>query len=215
MFVLWPMDVVRGRHLAGPRAPAPAELPLSLALPPELLEGSRSLTLRRIEGHLAAVAQGPGGTRVWDLDQGGPAGPVMPLAWAEAVAQHEMPGAVPSAVLLHDAEGRGQVLAGRAAGSLGEPSDYAGPFPAYAFHYQQGPSLHLYVDALTGEVRQRRTAVWRAYDLAFRLHSLDMVPEGLRRGLMASVVLSGLAAVGTGLLLAWKRLRRRPAGGVH
>lgn len=213
VFVAWPMDEVRGRHLAGAPAAVQAPLPLSLALPPELLDGHAVLTLRRIEGHLAAVALGPGGhgaaTQVWDLDAGMAVGPVIPAAWAEAAARRGVRGApAPTAGLLLAGEGPAQVLTGTPKDLAAAATEYPGPFPAYAFHFEV-ESLHVYVDALTGEVRQRRTARWRFYDLAFRLHALEMVPEGLRRPLMALVALTGLLTAATGAVLGWKRLRRR------
>ena len=71
--------------------------------------------------------------------------------------------------------------------------------------------MHLYVDALDGEVRARRTSLWRFYDLAFRLHGLDFLPDGGKRAVIWLVVLSWLALGVTGLRLglAWLRRSRR------
>ena len=88
-------------------------------------------------------------------------------------------------------------------------TEYPGPFPAYAFHLDQGPSMHLYVDGLTGEVKARRSGVWRFYDWCFRLHSLDITGDGTKRGVILAA--SGLwFALGiTGSAMAWRKLRRR------
>lgn len=69
--------------------------------------------------------------------------------------------------------------------------------------------MHLYVDGLTGEVKARRTGVWRFYDWCFRLHSLDITGDGAKRSVIFAV--SGLwFALGiTGTVMAWRKLRRR------
>lgn len=216
VFITWPMDVVRGRHLAGGQTPAVEALPAGLQVPASLLEGARTLTVRRVDGHILAVAHRPEGPQVWDLDRGVALGPVIPFAWVEQIARKDFRGSFEiEEVYLYGPEGIGKRLVGSGPESLPTPGEFSGPFPAYAFHLASGPSAHFYVDALTGEARQRRTGIWRAYDLAFRLHSLEFLPEGIRRPLMGLVGLGGLLAALTGTLMAWKRLRKRPAKALH
>ena len=208
VFIAWPMDVVRGRHLSAGRPAAVEVLPSGLAVPASLLEGASSLSVRRVEGHIVAVAQRPQGPQVWDLERGVSLGSTLPVEWVEQVARRGFRGAFEvEAVYLYGADGVGQRLSGSGPGSVPTPGEFSGPFPTYAFHLAAGPSTHFYVDALTGEPRQRRTMIWRAYDLAFRLHSFDFASEKIRRTLMGAVCLGGLLAVLTGILMAWKRLR--------
>jgi uncharacterized iron-regulated membrane protein len=68
--------------------------------------------------------------------------------------------------------------------------------------------MHLYMDALSGEIRARRRSIWRIYDFAFRLHSLEFLSDGAKRTLMVAVVGLGLVLSTTGLAMAMKRLRR-------
>lgn len=212
VFIVWPMDVVRGRHLTSVEVAAAAPLPPGLQIPSSLLEGSQSLSVRRVEGHIVAVAGRKSGPQVWDLERGEALGSSLPLGWVEQGARRHFKGPFPlEAIYLYGPDGTGKRMSGTGPDSLPPPAEFAGPFPAYAFHLATGPSAHLYLDALTGEVRQRRTAIWRAYDLAFRLHSLDFASEPVRRTLMALVGLAGLLTTGTGASMAWKRLKRRPA----
>jgi hypothetical protein len=71
--------------------------------------------------------------------------------------------------------------------TLGFPDEYAGPRPVYGFRLRQ-EGMHLYVDALTGEVRARRRGIWHIYDFAFQLHSLEFPSDAARRALMMGVV---------------------------
>jgi len=212
VFILWPMDVVQGRHLATAEATKTEPLPPGLQLPASLVDGSRSLNIQRVAGHIVAIAHRPEGAQMWDLEQGVNMGSVIPLAWAEQAARRGFKGPFEvEAVYLFGPDGIGNKLSGVGPEALAPPGEFPGPFPSYAFHLSKGPSTHFYVNALNGEALQRRTGIWRAYDLAFRLHSLDFVWEGARRALMGVVGLGGLLAGLSGALMAWKRLRKRPA----
>jgi hypothetical protein len=71
--------------------------------------------------------------------------------------------------------------------------------------------MHLYVDALDGAVRARRTSLWRLYDGAFRLHGLDFLPDYAKRAVMWLVIAGWLALGVTGFRLARAWLGRRAA----
>lgn len=212
VFIAWPMEVVRGGHLVTGDGAAADPLPPGLPIPASLVEGAQSLIVRRVEGHIVAVARRKAGPQVWDLERGEALGSVLPLAWVEQGARRHFKGPFTlEAVYLYGPDGTGKRMSGAGPEAVPVPAEFAGPFPAYSFHLASGPSAHLYMDALTGEARQRRTAIWRVYDLAFRLHSLDFAPESVRRILMALIGLSGLLTTATGASMAWKRLRKRPA----
>lgn len=200
VFALWPIEQVRGRTLSTGRTAPAVSLKASHSLPPAQVEGALSATLLAVEGHPVAVIRRESGTDVWDLEAGRSLGPVVPLDWALEAARRDFDGTfqVASTRLLR---------AGEAA-----PAEYAGPLPAYAIHLAGPERMHLYVDALTGEVRARRTGVWRFYDLCFNLHSLAITGDGTKRVLILLVCALWFALGGTGLVMAWRRLRRaRPA----
>lgn len=208
VFSLWPIATIRGTTLA--RGGATPEVRLSGAhVPPaHLLPGARSLRVVPVRGRvLALVDRGPE-TEVWDLEAQRSLGPVIPLAWALDLAAADLAQASePDAVyLLTRADGMHRIL-GSGPERAPLPTEYAGPLPAYAIHHPGRAGVHLYVDALDGQVRARRRALWRFYDLAFRLHSFEFTGDGLKRFVQLSVCLLWLALGVTGARMAWQRLR--------
>lgn len=211
VFALRPIEEVRGRTWSTGGAAASPPLEPGLRLPPEALAGATSVTLRRVEGRqVAVVERGQEGPEVLDLDAGRSLGGAIPLEWALAAARRDFAGAfVPEAVFLHERSGAGRRVGGGVPAEVERPEEYAGPLPAYAVHLRGQPGMHLYVDALDGTVRARRTSLWRLYDGAFRLHGLEFLPDGAKRAVMALVVAGWLALGVTGLRLALAWLRRR------
>lgn len=208
VFVLWPIETVRGKSLSSGRGLPPTTLQSWMTPPPAALEGAMGVVLKNVEGHPVALVDRGAGTEVWDLGEKKHLGPVLPLDWARGAARRDIRGAYDEeAVYLFLRSGPGQRVAGNGPTTLSLASEYAGPRPAYAFHLRNA-SLHLYVDALTGEVRARRRGIWRFYDLAFRLHSLEFLPDGSKRILMMGVIALGFVLSITGLAMAVKRLRR-------
>jgi len=196
VFALWPIEQVRGKTLASGQGPPKVLLSADQAPPPHLLEGALSLRVQAVEGRPVAVIQREGGTEVWDLEEGRSLGPVIPLDWALEAARRDFRGAflVAEARLLP--------------AHLPPPPEYAGPLPVYAIDLAGPDRMHLYVDALTGEVRARRTGVWRFYDLCFNLHSLAITSDGAKRALILLICALWLALGGTGVGMAWRRFRR-------
>lgn len=210
VFTLWPIETVRGKSLSSGQTLPSVPLQAWMAPPPEALEGALGVVLKNVEGHPVALVDRGTETEVWELGEKKRLGPVLPLAWARESARRDVKGAYgEESVYLFLRSGPGQRVAGTGPASLDLPSEYAGPRPAYAFHLRNA-SLHVYVDALTGEVRARRRGLWRFYDLAFRLHSLEFLPDGSKRILMMGVIALGFVLSVTGLMMAVKRLRRQP-----
>jgi len=214
VFALRPMDEIRGRTLS--RGPAPAPAPLDPARLPAAaaLAGATAVTIRVVEGRqVAVVERGAAAPEVLELAGGRSLGPAIPLEWALAAARRDFAGPfeVEAAYLL-PREGPTRRVAGAGPEVVEPPEEYAGPRPAYALHLAGPGGVRVYVDALDGAVRARRTAAWRLYDLAFRLHALDFLPDGAKRAAIAAVVAGWLALGATGLRLALAWLRRRAAG---
>lgn len=213
VFALWPIEQVRGRTLStGLKAPV-ADLS-RVRLPEGLLDGAQQVTLQSVEGHPVAIVHRGKAVQVVDLASGAALGPVIPMAWALEAARRDVRGSFsPGEILLYDEAGRGRRQDAPDTAPRSLPSEYSGPLPVYAFHLDHGPSLHLYVDALTGEVRARRSGTWRFYDWCFRLHSLEFTSDGTKRGLMLALCGLWFVLGGTGLYMAWRtrkgRLRTR------
>jgi hypothetical protein len=88
-----------------------------------------------------------------------------------------------------------------------------GPLPVYRVVSEQDPSTIYYVSAHDGAVR-RSDRESRIRNAIVSLHTLDPVKllierEAVRKGLLLSLSLIGIAAVGTGFYLALPRLRRQ------
>jgi hypothetical protein len=211
VFALRPMEEVRGRTWSTGRAAESPPLDPGLRLPTAALAGATALSVRRVEGHqVAVVERGPAGPEVLDLAAVGSLGGAIPLEWALSAARRDFAGAFdPEVVYLYPRTGPGRRVAGAGPDEEGLPEEYAGPLPAYAVHLRGWPGMHLYVDALDGVVRSRRTSLWRLYDGAFRLHGLDFLPDGAKRAVMGLVVAGWLALGFTGLRLALAWLGRR------
>ena len=87
------------------------------------------------------------------------------------------------------------------------PLDLRQPRPAWQASYADG--THLYIDADTGEVLALRTRFWRAYDLMWGLHIMDLrTREDTSNWFLW---LFGAAALGSCLLGGVLLLRRRKA----
>ncbi len=207
IFALWPIEAIRGKNLSTGLNLAPALLQGEMSPPREALEGAISVTLRVVENHPLALVDRGNQTQVWNLSEKNLLGSVLPLAWAREAARRDFSGAYQEeAVYLFVRSGLGQRVAGLGPETLSLPREYAGPLPAYGFRLRDG-GMHIYVDALTGEVRARRRNIWRIYDFAFQLHSLEFLPDGVKRASMMAVAGLGLLLSITGLAMAVKRLR--------
>jgi hypothetical protein len=208
VFALWPIEAVRGKSLSTGRAQPLALLKGWMSPPSEAMEGAQSVTLRNVEGHPVAIVDRNGQTEVWDLIDKKPVGPVLPLSWVREVARRDFAGSFETdSVYLFMRSGIGQRVDGKGPEVLSLPDEYGGPLPAYGFLLRQS-GMHIYVDATSGDIRARRRSLWRIYDFAFRLHSLEFMSDGTKRALMISIIFLGLLLTGTGLAMVMKRLWR-------
>lgn len=207
IFAVWPIESIRGKDLSTGQILAPAPLQGWMTPPREALEGATSIILRSVENHPLALVHRGDETEVWDLTEKKRLGSVLPLPWAREAARRDFGGIYEEeAVYLFTRFGQGHRVEGKGQEAMDLSGEYAGPLPAYAFRLRGG--MNLYVDALSGEIRARRRSIWRIYDFAFRLHSLEFLPDGAKRTLMMAVVSLGLVLSVTGLAMAMKRLRR-------
>ena len=205
VFVIWPIQTVRGAASSTGRATQLQNLSGWMLPPPEKVEGARSVTIRQIEGRpLAAMDRGES-TEVWDLGAQQSLGPVLPLPWAREIAKRDFSGIYEEeSVYLLPRSGPGLRQAGKGPDLLHPPTEYSGPRPAYVFHLRSN-GTHVYVDALSGELRARRTGIWRIYDLAFRLHSFEFTGDGTKRGVIWTVVGLWMVVSISGLFMAFRR----------
>lgn len=91
------------------------------------------------------------------------------------------------------------------------PIEFRGALPAWQIVFGDADETHLYVDALTGRVSARRSALWRAYDFLWGLHIMDWTArENFNHWpiVIMSVLALVTAITGIGLLVIrfWPRL---------
>jgi uncharacterized iron-regulated membrane protein len=81
--------------------------------------------------------------------------------------------------------------------------------PLYAVTFSDPERSVFYLDAFTGEVRTRRSNLWRFYDVFWRLHIMDWKNgQNFNHPLIIAAAALSLAIVVTGLILLWIRLAR-------
>lgn len=217
-FALFPIETIRGEHLAA--EPEPLEA-VHLV---ELVPGARvAVALDREFGHdwtLDSISvvdrQRQGAWRVAGMHDGQPftrlvdgrSGQVLPMLDADRALR-----AAERAVA-----GGGEIVAVERVDEAPAGSEYRGkPLPAWRVSFAEPEGLNLYLDAWTGEVTARRTDRWRLFDLLWMLHIMDWSTRDdfntwwlqLAAFLGVLVVLGGLAywAMTTSLFR-----RRRMAG---
>ena len=157
LMVLFPIDVVRGEHLLS----APASVTLAAPpVPPAL--GTRplkSLTLeQRAAGPRWLIRYADGEAALADPASGAP---LPALSAAEAVA-----------------EVRGRYLGEEGVAAVDRTAADDPPLelrrPLASWRVTMSEGTRFYVDAGTGEIVARRTALWRFYDFLWGLHILDL-----------------------------------------
>lgn len=216
VFVLHPIEEIRGRSWSTGRTAPPATLATVRLPAPAALLGVRRLTAVVVEGHQVIVLDRgkDDDPSVFDQASGQLLGAAIPLDWALDCARRDFSGPFdPGAVYLLPRQGPARLVSGAGPSEVARPDEYTGPLPAYGVQLRGAPGMRLYVDALDGEVRARRTSWWRFYDWAFRLHALDFLPDGAKRAVIWLVAIGWLGLGATGLKLAMTWLRRsRPKG---
>ena len=186
---LKPITEVRGNHIAV--EPPPALAGTGYALPE--LDGVSSVEMIDRLGTAAFLVTGEGGRRVIDArtgDELDPPGQAAIRAKAESLLKID--SEVTGLTKLHVA-----------------PRDYAGPLPVWQVQLSEPDGTRLYIDAQTGRLVRVRTAHWRAFDVAWRIHILD--PAGERISSWWLTLASGLASLFavSGLVLLWRPRPRR------
>lgn len=89
------------------------------------------------------------------------------------------------------------------------PMDYAGHLPVWQVTLTHPRNARLYMDAMTGQLVRVRTTRWRWFDIAWRVHILDVSGENFNSWWLK--LASGLAVLFalSGLVLLWRPKTRR------
>ena len=192
----FPIETVRGEHLIG-EAPA-----LSLAAPPAPPQiGPRPVASLSLEprpgGARWIVRYADGGARLADPATGRL---LAPLTAADAVR-----------IVEARYTGDAKLASVDRTSAEDPPLELRRPIEAWRISMEDG--ARFYVDARTGEILARRTGLWRAFDIMWGLHIMDLqTREDINNpwliGFGALAVLSLLMALVLLPLAVWKRKRR-------
>lgn len=156
------------------------------------------IELRATPAGLFYIVRGDGGPLRLDARTGAPA-PVS-LAEAEETARRDQPGRPP-------------VLESRLIERDPHPEYRTKPLPAFRIALGDASGMVIYVDAKTGDVSARRSDAFRAFDLFFRVHTMDYGATGsLNNPLLTAAAVLGLLTVWSGVVLWGVRVARRIRG---
>lgn len=201
----FPIDEVRGRHLARNTEPPVLEtatlLPLADAAS-RMEGGATQITLRSMAGDpVFELADAHGAITLMDARSGEILSPL-----GEALARK---------VALYDYAGSGAISE---AALIAEPApEDRTTAPVWRISFDDADETRLYVSPENGKVLARRTATWRLYDFFWMLHIMDFSEreDFNHPALIAFAALSVIvAASGLPLLWwhviapAWRRRRR-------
>lgn len=189
-----PIEEVRGTALRAEPLPLPIGfapvLPVLGSVPAETMtlinRVDRPIWIIRRAGDVVAAADGATGQPMPRVDG--------PLARSIASAALQRPAAITGA---------------RAFAAVDAPLDLRRPRSSWQVRYADG--VHVYVDAVTGEVLAVRSRQWRAFDLMWGLHIMDL---GGREDSSHPILISfaGMALLSCLLGFALLFRRRRAAG---
>jgi hypothetical protein len=186
-----PIEDVRGAPLRA----EPAQLPSGFrAVPPVVTDqGPEAVTLISRVDRPVWVVRYPG-NRMRTAD--GATG-----AWLARV-DARLAERIANAALRHP--GRVDTIAAFAA--VDAPLELRKDRPSWRVAYDDG--LHVYVDAVTGEVLAVRSRQWRAFDFMWGLHIMDLESrEDTHHPLLIIAAISGLLSILAGATLLFRRRR--------
>lgn len=191
-----PIERVRSEH----HVRTVAAPPLPLAVLP-LAEVAARTHSRPTRAELRSTLRGP----VWIL-RSGEAPPVTVSALTGAPLP-AMTAAQARAAAVAAYKGAGAPVAVRYLAT--PPQETGRETPVWRVDFDDAERTTFYVSPQTAEVETRRSALWRFYDLMWRLHILDFRDgENFNTPLLVGVTAMTLLLLVTGLVLLVARLRR-------
>lgn len=84
----------------------------------------------------------------------------------------------------------------------------SGVLPAYVVHMNTKNNLHIYIDAISGEVLKYRTQKWRIFDFLWMMHTMDYEGrDNLNNWLLRAFSILGLLTILSGFTLYFNTSR--------
>jgi hypothetical protein len=190
-----PIEEVRGEHLRRPVPPAALVLPGSAIAAPEAKLKDMRVTMQG--GRAVAILTGlDGNVRRVDFATGAPL-PALDAAAARALVAERITGGEAAArVTLFPADRT--------------PFDFRRPLAVWQVQLSDGTNV--YVGRDTGEIEAVRTRWWRAFDLAWGLHIMDLSErEDTSHPVLILFAALSLTGALIGCVLMFRRRKARPS----
>ena len=197
VMVMYPIETVRGEDLLSP--PPAVALAGAPAVPPTGPRAITTLTLeQRAAGPRWVLRFADGETRLADPATGQL---LPPLSAQEAAAE-----------VRQRYRGEADLTGVDRTSADDPPIDLRRPIEAWRVTMSDG--TRFYVNAHSGEIAVRRTALWRFYDFMWGLHIMDLgTRENINNSWVRIFSVLGAVSVIIGMvllpLISWRRRRRR------
>ena len=198
VMVVLPIEKVRGEHRVG--HPPPVTMDVHAMLTPEQVIARAELD-EIIETDLKVAPRGPlwtlrtsyGREQSFDARTGDPIEEISEAdARKFATLGYEGPGKVVNAVYFDD-----------------PPQRSGANDPVWAVTFDDPEKSVLYLSSLTGEVQSRRSAVWDAYDLAWKFHIMNFKDgDNYNTPILFFASLLAVIVTFSGVVLLWIRIGR-------
>lgn len=196
LMVARPIEAVRGDHLRRESAPAPLVIPGSALADPEA--GLAEMRVAMQDGRAVAILTGlDGSVRRVDFATGAALPPLDAAAARALVAEQIIGGGEPERVTLFPADRT--------------PFDFRRPLAVWQVQLADGTNV--YVGRDTGAIEAVRTRWWRAFDVAWGLHIMDLSGrEETSHPVLIIFAAISLGGALIGCVLMFRRRKARPAG---
>lgn len=160
VMVIKPIEEVRGNHLRKevPERALPADTQIAVALPAESTKPVRSVTTQVERGKTITRIAYMDGTTARFRPDGSTMGPLSDVEARLIVAE--------------GIEGGDKVARTERFEAANVPFDFRRPMPVWQVVLEDG--THVYVGTETGRIEAVRTRWWRAFDIAWGLHIMDL-----------------------------------------
>jgi len=195
LMVSRPIEEVRGEHLRREIPPAPLALPGSALAAPDAKLKEMRVTMQGGRA-VAILTTLDGQVRRVDFATGAALPPLDAAAARALAAQRIIGGAAAERVTLFPADRT--------------PFDFRRPLSVWQVALSDGTNIYIGRD--TGEIEAVRTRWWRAFDIAWGLHIMDLSErEDTSHPLLIIFAALSLSGAVIGCVLMFRRRRARPA----
>lgn len=199
VMVIKPIEEVRGNHLRKevPERALPADTRIAVSLPAESTRPVRSVTTQVERGETITRIAYMDGTTARFRPDGSAMGPLSDVEARLIVAE--------------GIEGGDKVARTERFAAANVPFDFRRPMPVWQVVLVDG--THVYVGTETGRIEAVRTRWWRAFDVAWGLHIMDLqTREDTSHPILILFAILSVIGAMFGSILMFRRRKARVGG---